>query len=270
MKMEKSLWARTNSMGPLPGFMSLILTTLLGLPLVAVILRGVTGSAWLGFSDEYLLAAISLTLVTTLSAAAVIFVFGTPLAYFLARTRFRFKRALTVLVELPIILPPTVAGLALLLAAGRRGLLGGLLGDLGISLPFTTLAVIVAEVFVASPYYVRSAQVGFASVPISIEEAARIDGASPWQVFTRITFPLAIQSVLTGLSLSWARALGEFGATLMFAGNITGRTQTMTLFIYNAFESNLDGALAASLILLALGALTLFASQMFTSPALES
>ncbi|MCW5876773.1 MAG: ABC transporter permease [Anaerolineales bacterium] len=248
--------------------LGLALILLMGVPLLAIVLRAL-GFGGVSFSDQQLLSAVGLSFLTTGLAILLIFLLGTPVAYFLARRQFRFKRVLTVLIELPIILPPTVAGLALLLALGRRGLLGDALGSLGISLPFTTAAVVIAQVFVAAPFYIRAAQAGFQAVPDSVEEAARIDGATNQQVFTRVTFPLAANSVLTGLSLSWARALGEFGASLMFAGNISGRTQTMTLFIYNAFESNLDAAIAASLILMGLGYFTLYLSHRLAAPHSE-
>lgn len=245
--------------------LGLLLGLLLIVPMVAIVLRGL-GVDWGQLASPQLLAAIGLSFLTTGLATLSIFVLGTPIAYFLARRSFHFKRALTALIELPIILPPTVAGLALLLALGRRGLFGESLEALGISLPFTTAAVVIAQIFVAAPFYIRAAQTGFQSVPLSVEEAARMDGANNQQVFWRVTFPLAGNSVLTGLSLSWARSLGEFGATLMFAGNITGRTQTMTLFIYNAFESNLGAAIAASLILMTLGFLTILISHRLAGP----
>ena len=157
-------------------------------------------------------------------------------------------------------LPPAVAGLALLLTFGRRGLLGPPLAALGIELPFTTAAVILASLFVAAPFYVRAARSGFLAVPREFEEAARVEGASEWQVFRHVTVPVAAPALFGGAILCWARALGEFGATIMFAGQFLGRTQTMPLAIYAALESDLDAALGLSVLLLAIsfGLLVLF------------
>jgi molybdate transport system permease protein len=149
----------------------------------------------------------------------------------------------------------------LLITFGRRGLLGGLLGGVGISLPFTLPAVVIAQIFVSAPFYIRAAQVGFESIPREIEDAARVDGASRWTMARYITLPLAGNALASGLTLSWARALGEFGATILFAGSIAGRTQTMPLFVYNAFESNIDAAIWASVILLGLAFIALITSQ---------
>jgi molybdate transport system permease protein len=171
------------------------------------------------------------------------------------------RRLLIVVVELPIILPTTVAGLALLIAAGRRGLLGPLLESVGITLPFTTGAVVIAQTFVSAPFFIRAAQVGFASVPREIEDAARVDGASGLMLFRWITLPLSATGLAAGLTLSWARAVGEFGATILFAGSIMGRTQTMTLLVYNLLESNLDAAVWTSLILLGLAFVALLLAQ---------
>ena len=205
--------------------------------------------------------------MTTALSSLVTIAIGTPLAYLLARWRFMGRRLLIVIVELPIVLPPTVAGLALLITAGRRGIFGPLLDSVGITLPFTTAAVIVAQTFVSAPFFIRAAQVGFAAIPPEIEDAARVDGASGLALFRHITLPLSATSLAAGLTLSWARAVGEFGATILFAGSIMGRTQTMTLLVYNVLESNLDAAVWASLILLALAFVALVLSQWFTRRA---
>ena len=144
-----------------------------------------------------------------------------------------------------------VAGVAMLMAFGRRGILGPVLEDAGITIPFTTTAVIFAQIFVASPFYVRAAKLGFQSVPQDHEDLSRTLGVSPWYTFWRLTLPLAAPSIFTGLALSWARAISEFGATVMFAGNFTGKTQTMPLAIMTAMESSLDTALSLSVLLLA-------------------
>lgn len=236
--------------------LSVVAVLFLALPLLVLFLRGL-----LAGSSEGVAEAVLLSLVTTLITSAVTILFGTPLAYMLARRRIPLKPLVQVLVELPIVLPPAVAGLALLLTFGRRGLLGPALGSLGITLPFTTAAVVFAQMFVSAPFYIRSALVGFQHVPREIEDAARVDGAAGWSLFRRVTLPLASRALSAGLILSWARALGEFGATILFAGSIQGRTQTMPLLIYNILERNLDAAIFASLILLALALVALMVSQ---------
>jgi molybdate transport system permease protein len=158
------------------------------------------------------------------------------------------------LVDLPIVLPPSVAGLALLMAFGRRGLLGGSLEALGISLPFTTAAVVLAQVFVAGPLYVRAARIGFGAVDSQLEEAAVTEGANQWELFRHVMVPAALPALVSGALLCWARVLGEFGATILFAGNLVGRTQTMPLAIYIGFESDRGAALALSLLLVGVSA----------------
>jgi molybdate transport system permease protein len=176
---------------------------------------------------------------------------GTPFAHWLARSNSLALRAVDSMVELPIVLPPVVAGVAMLMAFGRQGILGPALSGLGISLPFTTGAVIFAQIFVAAPFYIRSAKLGFQSIPLDYQEISQTLGVSPWRTFWKLSLPLAGPSLLTGLALAWARAISEFGATLMFAGNLTGRTQTLPLAILTAMESSLGTALSLSLLLLA-------------------
>ena len=168
-------------------------------------------------------------------------------------------RVIDTFVELPIVLPPVVAGVAMLMAFGRNGLLGPALSAIGVTLPFTTAAVIFAQVFVAAPFYIRAARIGFAGVDPTYEEVSQTLGVSPWATFWRLTLPVAWPSLLTGLTLAWARAVSEFGATIMFAGNLTGRTQTMPLAIMTAMESSLGSALALAVLLLAMSALALAA-----------
>lgn len=182
---------------------------------------------------------------------------GTPVGYLLARYKFRGRRLLDTLVDLPVVLPPVVAGVALLLVFGRRGVIGGPLDDLGIHLAFTTTAVVLAQLFVASPFYIRAVKVGFGNVPRELEEAALTDGADRWQMFWRITWPLTLPAFTEGLVLAWARALGEFGATIVFAGSLEGRTRTLPLAIYSALERDLSSALALSGVL-TVAAFTLF------------
>jgi molybdate transport system permease protein len=202
--------------------------------------------------------ALALSLVTTLASLALAVILGLPLALLLARRRPRGAAILDALVDLPIVLPPAVAGLALLLVFGRRGWLGEPLEAIGVSIPFTTLAVVLAQTFVAAPFFVRSARAGFAAVDRDLEDAARVDGAGERAVFRHVTVPLAAPALAAGLVMTWARALGEFGATIMFAGNVTGRTQTLPLVVYAEFQAgDLDAAVAAAaiLVLAALGVL---------------
>ncbi len=231
----------------------------LGLPVVALVARAVVdGSLARALGTQAVLSALTLSLTTTAISLVLTVAFGLPLALVLARRRFRGAGWVEAIVDLPIVLPPAVAGLALLLLLGRRGLLGGPLAALGIEIPFTTLAVILAQVFVSAPYFVRSARTGIAAVDREIEDAARVDGASEPALFRHVTLPLAGAALSAGLVMTWARALGEFGATIMFAGNLAGRTQTLPLVVYGAFQGgDLDGSIAAAaiLVLAALGVL---------------
>lgn len=227
------------------------------LPLVALGWRSYRERAWTLVSQDAVQQAARLSFSTTLISLGIILLLGTPLAYVLARWSFPGKKLISVLVQLPIVLPPAVAGLALLITFGRRGLLGAALQAWDIRIVFTAKAVVMAQVFVAMPFYVRAAQVGFRMVNREIEEAALVDGATPWKRFVHITFPLSRRTLVSGALLSWARALGEFGATILFAGSLKGRTQTMPLLIYNAFEQNVNAAIWTALILVALAVLVL-------------
>jgi molybdate transport system permease protein len=196
------------------------------------------------------LDALWLSLATTAVSLAITVALGLPLAVVLARQRFRGKGWLEAIVDLPIVLPPSVAGLALLLVFGRRGVLAAPFELLGISVPFTTVAVVLAQVFVSAPFFIRSARTGIAGVDRDLEDAARVDGASEPQLFRAITVPLAGAALAAGLVMSWARSLGEFGATIMFAGNVEGRTQTLPLVVYSEFQGgDLDASVAAAAIL---------------------
>jgi molybdate transport system permease protein len=221
------------------------------LPVAVLVGRALfDGSLQRALGTESVLAALALSLETTAVSLVVTVAFGLPLAVVLARRRFRGSGWVEAVVDLPIVLPPSVAGLALLLALGRRGFLGGPLDSLGIELPFTTIAVIVAQVFVSAPFFVRSARAGIAGVDRDLEDAARVDGASELQAFRHITIPLAGTALAAGLVMSWARSLGEFGATIMFAGNVEGRTQTLPLVVYGEFQGgSLDASIAAAAIL---------------------
>ena len=229
----------------------------LGLPVATLVVRAITGGAIGRTQVGPLLDALMLSLCTSLIAVTLVVVFGSALAWILARRAFRGKALAETLVDLPIVLPPSVAGLALLLVYGRRGLLGGALEVAGVSIAFSTIAVVVAQAFVAAPFYIRATRTGLAGVSRGYEEAAAVDGASASQVIRHITVPLAAPAIGAGLVLAWARALGEFGATIMFAGNIAGRTQTLPLLVYTEFQGSLDAAVVAAcvLVLAALGVL---------------
>ena len=199
-----------------------------------------------------ILQALRLSLLTSLAATVTVFAMGLPVAYALAMTDFRGKRLLGTLIELPMVLPPTVAGVALLTAFGRTGLAGGALATLGISLPFTTLAVVVAQAFVAAPFFVGAARAGFAEVDRRYLDTAATLRSAPATAFVRVLAPLAAPSLLAGAAMSWARALGEFGATITFAGNMPGVTQTMPLAVYLALQSDVEAAVALAVLLLVL------------------
>lgn len=237
---------------------SLPMLVLLLFPILALLLRINLGEIGANLANEEVRQAIWLSLSSTTVSTLLGLLLGTPLAYLLARRSFRGRGVLDTLVDLPMVLPPSVAGIALLLAFGRRGVIGQWLDEVGISIAFTTLAVILAQTFVATPFYIKTAIAAFASLDRELEQAAAVDGASPWQVFVRITVPICWPILLGGLVMSWARALGEFGATIIFAGNFPGRTQTMPLAIYIGFELDLGMALTLSIILLTISYLLLF------------
>jgi molybdate transport system permease protein len=231
--------------------LALIMSMFLILPMIGLIQRALVDGGLLdAIRRPIVYEAVRLSILTTIAVLLLTLVFGSPLALVLARRRFRGVIVLDTIVDLPIVLPPAVAGLALLLTLGRRGLLGPSLSAFGIELPFTTAAVVIASLFVAAPFYIRAARSGFLAVPREYEEAARVEGANEWQVFRFVTAPVALPALFGGAVLCWARALGEFGATIMFAGQFLGRTQTMPLAIYAALESDTDAALGLSVILL--------------------
>ena len=236
---------------------SLVLISLIGLPVLALVWRSLNVNIFSFAVSDSAVKALKLSLITSLICVVLSLVTGTPLAYIQAHWKFRGKVLVDLLVDLPVVLPPSVAGIALLLAFGRQGLIGGWLNKLGVALPFTTAAVVMAQVFVSAPLLVRSARIGFAAIDPQLEEAARVEGASNWNVFRLIMLPIAGRALLTGIILTWTRALGEFGATLLFAGNLEGKTQTMPLAIYVGFEQGLGIALVLSVILLAVSLILL-------------
>ena len=227
-----------------------LLAGFISLPIISLIVWTVDENAWRAMASVEAREALLLSIKTTSISMFVIILLGTPAAYVLARAEFPGKRALDSLIDIPAVLPPSAAGIALLLAFGRFGLVGQYLDVFGITVSFTMAAVVIAEVFVAAHFYVRQASVGFAQVRREVEEAAMVDGAGRFSVFTRVTVPLAFPALLAGAVMAWARALGEFGGTIIFAGSFPGVTQTIPLAIFAARESNFDAAVALSVMVL--------------------
>jgi molybdate transport system permease protein len=235
------------------GLAALALLLFLALPLLALILATSPAAFIEGLRHPLTWPALWLSLRTTAAAMALILLLGTPLAWWLARTSGRAARLVEAIVQLPIVVPPAVAGLALLLTLGRRGLLGPAMERFGLEPAFTTVAVVIAQIFVGAPFYVQAASAAFASLDERLLIVARTLGASPGRVFLRIALPLSRRGLLAGAALAWTRALGEFGATLMFAGNYPGRTQTLPLAVYSALEVDLGAAQALSVLLVMIG-----------------
>lgn len=221
------------------------------LPLAGLIVRAPWNQALGELTDPTTTTALGLSLFCSLTATAIAMVLGIPLAIVLARTHGTLRNLLRALTTLPMVLPPVVGGVALLLAFGRRGIAGSLLYQaFGIQIPFTTAAAVMAETFVAMPFLVIAVEAGLRSLDHRYEEAARALGANQWTVLARVTLPLLRPAIFSGAVLCWARALGEFGATITFAGNFPGRTQTVPIAVYLALETNPDAAITLSLILL--------------------
>jgi molybdate transport system permease protein len=227
-----------------------LIAVFLGLPVVVLVARAVLdGSLVAALGARVVIDGLALSLMTTAVSLVLTVALGLPLAWVLARRSFRGKGWLEAVIDLPIVLPPSVAGLALLLVFGRRGLLGPVIEPLGLAIPFTTLAVILAQTFVSAPLFIRSARTGLATVDRDLEDAARVDGATERALFRAITVPLASGALAAGVVMAWARSLGEFGATIMFAGNVEGRTQTLPLVVYGEFQAgSLDASIAAAAI----------------------
>ncbi|MBJ7603781.1 MAG: molybdate ABC transporter permease subunit [Candidatus Dormibacteraeota bacterium] len=230
------------------------------LPLVGLVVKAPWPEALADLRAPESLDAFRLSLICSLSATAIAIVLGVPLAWVQARMEFRGKNLLRALTTLPMVLPPVVGGVALLLAFGRRGLVGSYLFDAyGIRLPFTTAGVILAETFVSMPFLVITVEAGLRSMNRGLEDAARTLGAHRWTVFRRVTVPLVGPSIFAGAVLCWSRALGEFGATITFAGNFPGQTQTMPLAVYLLLETRPDAAVVLSLVLVVVSLIVLVA-----------
>ena len=240
------------------------------IPLIALFSRITLADVLVTLQQEQAQQAIRVSLTTSLTTVLVTLLLGTPVAYHLSHPQARFHRMLDTLIDLPTVLPPAVAGLALLVAFGRRGLLGEWFTILGFTIPFTPVAVIMAQTFIAAPLYIKAAALGFTAVDAELKRAASMDGASRWQVFRYVIAPMSWMAVLGGCVLTWARALGEFGATIIFAGNFPGRTQTMPLAIYLGFEIDLNVALTLSVILVGLSFAILILVKRFLHNHIEA
>lgn len=243
------------------GLASVGLGALVLAPLLSLLFYARPSLVWARLLAPESLVAIRLTLETTGISTLLCVALGLPVSYLLARYEFRGKEWVDTVADLPLAVPPVVAGVALLLAFGRTGVVGRWLDAAGIDVGFTTAAVVMAQTFVAAPFFVKTARAGFEGVDAQLEMAARTLGASPWRAFWTVTAPLARPSLLAGTALAWTRSLSEFGATMMFAGNFPGRTQTLPLAVMTAMESDLDAAVALSIVSVALAAAALILAK---------
>jgi molybdate transport system permease protein len=241
--------------------------TFLTLPIVALFVEQPPGELLDALGEEGALDALWLSLRTTGAAMVLIVGIGTPAAYFLATRQFRGRSALITLIELPLVLPPAVAGIALLAALGPAGLLGGAIEEAGLQLTLATAGVIVALTFVAAPFHLRQAIAAFEAIDPALLDASRTLGAPPVRTFLRVAVPAALPGLVAGAALALGRALGEFGATLMFAGSFRGITQTVPLAIYDRFSTDFTSALALSAVLVAISAAILLAVKLVRTPA---
>lgn len=232
--------------------LAIIGTAFLALPVVALVVRAPWSAAWSELSSSGAWTALRLSIVVSVLAAGFCLIFGLPLAWVLARSSVPGRALVRGVVLLPLVLPPVVGGIGLLAALGREGLLGRFLQRIGVELPFTTAGAVVATTFVAMPLAILATEAGFRSLDARLEDAAVTMGASRWYVFRRVTLPLIRPQLAAGLILAWARALGEFGATITFAGNLAGRTQTLPLAVYQTRVTDPGGAILISLVLVAL------------------
>jgi molybdate transport system permease protein len=231
--------------------LAIVAVAFFALPLIGLLWRAPWSSAWQYLTEDDALAALRLSIVCSLWATALSIVFGVPLAWLLARVDFRGRGAVRALCTLSMVLPPVVGGVALFFALGRRGLVGQYLDEwFGITLPFTTTAVVIAQTFVAMPFLVITVEASLRQLDLRYEDASRTLGASRWYTFRRVTVPAIRPALAAGAVLAWARALGEFGATITFAGNFPGTTQTMPLAVYLSLETNPEEAIILALVLI--------------------
>lgn len=262
MAAHGDMQSRRRPAGPMlrlgAGLAAGLFLALLCLPLFSLFFRIAPGAVLRRLAAPLIAQALWLSLRTSVLATAAVALLGLPVAYVLAAREFAGKRVLAVLVDLPMVLPPTVAGVGLLLAFGRLGLVGRVLAPLGVSIPFTELAVVLAQMFVAGPFFINAARAGFEAVEPRYLQAAATLRASAGYTFFRVMVPLCLPALISGAAMTWARALGEFGATITFAGNFPGRTQTMPLAVYVALQSDLDAAVALSVLLVIVAFTLLF------------
>ena len=238
-------WASRTPATILGGLLLFVLT----LPVVALVVSVTPAGISAAMSHSLFWPAITLSGVTSLISLGIVVLTGTPLAWWLATTQHRGSKVIEVLVELPIVIPPAVIGVALLQAYGRNGLLGGLLAAWGVQLPFSPAAVVMAQVVVSAPFYVTAASAAFRGLDYDAITVARTLGASPASAFFRIAAPMAAPGLIGGAALCWARSIGEFGATLLFAGSLSGVTQTTPLAIYGALQTDVEVAVVLSVVL---------------------
>jgi len=242
----------------------------IALPMASLFLKSPLNTVLRSLYSPMVVDALKLSLSTSAVSTMIVVLLGTPLAYVNARFRYPGKEIADSLIDLPVIMPPAVAGIALLMAFGRMGIVGQHLNAIGISIAFTTLAVIIAQIFVSSPFYIRQARTSFEDVDLSIENAARTLGASRAYTFFHVILPIACNGLVSGAIMAFARSLGEFGATIMFAGNFQGRTQTMPLAIYTAMQGDLDAALCLAIILVIISLLVIFLVKTLTRRMYEN
>lgn len=244
--------------------MLILAMAFIALPVVALFLKSPLDTTLRSLHDPVVIDALRLSLMTSTITTITVVIMGTPIAYVSARFQYFGKELADSLIDLPVIMPPAVAGIALLVAFGRMGIVGHYLNGFGISIAFTTLAVIIAQVFVSSPFYIRQARTSFEDVDLAFENAARTLGASRVYTFFHVIIPIAMNGLISGAIMAFARSLGEFGATIMFAGNFQGRTQTMPLAIYTAMQGDLDVSLCLAIILVAFSFMVIFLVKKLT------
>jgi molybdate transport system permease protein len=228
---------------------ALLLLAVLLIPMLGLLLSATPGELWAGLQHPAVAPALWLSARTSSGALLLVTLLGTPLAYWLAQTKSRAAELLSLAIDLPIVVPPAVVGIALLSSFGQRGVFGPALAALGWRIPFSTSAVVLAQIVVSAPFYLQAATTAFRKVDLDSMLVARTLGASAGMAFARVAVPIALPGLLSGAALCWARSLGEFGATLVFAGNLSGVTQTMPLAIYTTLESDVRAALALSVLL---------------------
>ena len=261
-------WSDTLASGLAVAALALV-AGFISLPILSLVLWTISEDSWRAMSSPVAVDALLLSMRTTAISMFIIVLVGTPAAYVLARADFRGKRLVDALVDIPAVLPPSAAGIALLLTFGRFGLVGRYFDAFGVTISFTTAAVVIAEIFVSAHFYVRQASIGFAGVRRDVEESAMVDGAGRFSVFTRVTVPLAFPALVAGAVTAWARALGEFGATIIFAGSFRGVTQTIPLAIFAEFQGDIDAAVALSVLVLGFAFVVILAVKYLTRKATE-